>query len=67
MWLCIAFALLAYGVAVQGFWAMQELTDPAERDLYFGYAGFWAFLGAIATVFGVLSWMMKEGKLGNNE
>jgi hypothetical protein len=65
MWLCLAFALLAFGVAFQGFSGLQSLTDAAERDLSSGYAWFWTFLGAVASVFGVLSWMIWKGKLGD--
>jgi H+/Cl- antiporter ClcA len=63
MWMCVVFALVCYGVAYNGFAGFQSLTDPVERDASLGYAWFWAFLGAIATVFGVLSWMIKAGKI----
>jgi hypothetical protein len=32
-----------------------------------GYGWFWIFLFCIAALFGVLSWLMKTGKLGNSE
>ena len=67
MWGSAVFALLCWSVAYSGFSALQTLTDAAERDLSLGYAWFWTFLGAVAAVFGVLSWMIKEGKLGNPE
>ena len=65
MWLCAAFALVCLGFAYSGFSALQTLTDEAERELSRGYAWFWTFLGAVAVAFGVLSWMIKAGKLGN--
>ena len=65
MWLCLLFALACLGVAYDGFLATSAITDPAEREMSLGYAGFWAFLGCVAMVFGVLSWMIKDGKLGD--
>jgi hypothetical protein len=67
MWMCAAFALVAYGAAYTAFSGLQTLTDTAERDIASGYGWFWAFLGVVATAFGVLSWLMKEGKLGQEE
>lgn len=63
MWLCVVFALLCFGVAYNGFAALATLTDVEQRELSAGYAWFWTFLGAVATVFGVLSWMIKAGKI----
>jgi hypothetical protein len=67
MWMCGAFALLCLGFALTGFFAVTSMTDAAEREASLGYAGFWTFLAVIAVVFGVLSWMIKEGKLGDPE
>jgi hypothetical protein len=67
MWLCAVFALVCFSVSFTGFSALQTLTDPSEREMSLGYAWFWAFLGSIATVFGILSWMMKTGRLGASE
>jgi hypothetical protein len=64
MWLCVAFGLVCFGVAYSGFSSLSTLTDAAERELSLGYAWFWMFLATVALVFGVLSWMIKEGKLG---
>jgi hypothetical protein len=41
------------------------MVDEAERELSRGYAWFWVFLAAIGLGFGILSWMIKEGKLGD--
>ena len=65
--MCIAFALVCFGFAFSGFSALETLADEAERELSRGYAWFWMFLAAVAMVFGVLSWMIKEGKLGDLE
>ena len=67
IWLCAAFALVCGGFAYNGFAALGTLTDQAERDMSFGYACFWTFLALIGVGFGVLSWMIKEGKLGSAE
>ena len=67
MWMCAVFAVLCYSVAAGGYFALDTVTDAAEREASGGYIGFWAFLGTVAVVFGVLSWMIKEGKLGKFE
>jgi hypothetical protein len=65
MWGCVVFALLCLGFAYHGFAALQTLTDSVERELSLGYAWFWTFLAAVAVAFGVLSWMIKAGKIGS--
>ena len=67
MWLCVGFALLCGGFALAGFSSVPTITDAAERDLSLGYSWFWTFLGAVAVVFGILSWMIKQGKFGEVE
>ena len=67
MWGCVAFAIFCLGFAVNGFLAISSITDNAERDASLGYAWFWSFLAVIAVVFGVLSWMIKEGRFGDPE
>jgi uncharacterized membrane protein YidH (DUF202 family) len=67
MWLCAAFALGCFGFAVTGFAALDTMSDEVQRDASRGYAWFYVFLGIVALVFGVLSWMIKEGKLGDLE
>ena len=65
MWMCAVFGLVCFGFAFNGFSALSSLADAEERELTLGYASFWAFLGGVAVVFGILSWMIKEGKLGD--
>ena len=65
--MCAVFALGCFAVAFSGFLALETLATEAERELSRGYAWFWMFLSAVATVFGVLSWMIKEGRLGDLE
>ena len=64
MWICALFALICFGIAGNGFFSTATIADPAERELSYGYVGFWAFLGAVAMAFGILSWMIKQGKFG---
>jgi hypothetical protein len=64
VWLCAVFALLCLGFAFNGFSAVTAMTDAAERELSLGYAWFWTFLGAVAVLFGVLSWLIQQGKFG---
>ena len=65
MWMCAVFALVCFGFAFSGFSALETLADEAERELSRGYAWFWVFLSAVAMLFGVLSWMIKQGKFGD--
>jgi hypothetical protein len=64
VWMCAAFGAVCLGFALKGFAGLADAADAAERDLIAGYAWFWTFLAVVAAVFGVLSWMIKEGKLG---
>ena len=65
MWMCVVFALVCGGVAFDGFSSAPSLGEAAERDAALGFAWFWTFLCLVAVVFGILSWMIKEGKLGD--
>ena len=67
VWLCAVFALICLGFAFTAFSGLATLTDVAERDISAGYGWFWIFLFCIAALFGVLSWLIKAGKLGNPE
>ena len=67
MWMCGVFALVCFGVSYNGFAALTTLTDIEQRELSAGYAWFWTFLFAVATVFGVLSWMIKTGKIRSED
>lgn len=64
MWLCAAFGAVCLVFAVKGFSGLADAADAAERELIAGYAWYWTFLATIALAFGVLSWMIKTGRLG---
>jgi phosphotransferase system glucose/maltose/N-acetylglucosamine-specific IIC component len=65
VWLCGLFALVCLGFALRGFLALPSTSDTQERDLISGYAWYWTFLGVVALVFGVLSWLITRGKFGD--
>jgi hypothetical protein len=65
VWLCGLFALVCLGFALRGFLALPYTSDTQERDLISGYAWYWTFLGVVALVFGVLSWLITRGKFGD--
>ena len=67
MWMCAVFALVCFGFAFSGFSALETLADEAQREISRGYAWFWMFLSIVAMTFGVLSWMIKQGKFGDPE
>ena len=46
------FAMVCFGVAVWGFSAIGEMTDPQQIADSKGYAMFWAFLGFVAVIMG---------------
>ena len=61
----VIFAVICFGVAIKGWAAIGEMTDPVQIADSRGFAGFWAFLGGVAVVMGVMSeWMARTGKDG---
>ena len=54
--IAVIFAVACFGVAFNGFAALGGLSDPEQIANTKGFAGFWAFLGGVAVVFGLLSW-----------
>jgi hypothetical protein len=65
MILAAIFAILCFSVAITGFTSLGNITDPQQLSDAKGFAGFWAFLGSVSIVFGLVSWWMarteKEG------
>jgi hypothetical protein len=57
------FAVICFSVAIEGYTSLGDISDPVQLDDAKGFAGFWAFLGGVALVFGVLSWwIVRTGK-----
>jgi hypothetical protein len=50
------FATVCLGVAITGFTSLGDIVDPVQLADAKGFASFWAFLGSVAILFGVLSW-----------
>ena len=61
--LAAIFALVCFGVAINGFVSLGTITDPTKLADGQGFAWFWAFLGSVAAAFGLLGWwLMKTAK-----
>jgi len=54
------FAAVCLGVAVEGFWSLGEIADPARAADARGFAGFWLFLASIAIVLGFAAWRIAR-------
>ena len=62
------FAIICFSIAITGFNALSSIADPVQAADAKGFASFWAFLGAIAVVFGALSvWMVRTHKDGEDD
>ncbi len=54
------FAVVCFGVAINGFTSLDAVTDPAVRADAVGFVWFWAFLGAVAVAFAAIGvWMVR--------
>jgi hypothetical protein len=61
------FAIICYGVAITGFNAVGEMTDPVQAADAKGFAWFWAFLGTVAVVLGAVSmWIVQTQNDGED-
>ena len=61
------FAVVFFGVAIFGYHATGEMTDPAQIADARGFAMFWAFLGFVAVVMCAVSvWMVRTHKDGED-
>ena len=58
IYVAVVFALLCFGVAINGFLSMGDIDDPLVLADARGFAWFWAFLGSIAVLMGVVSWWL---------
>jgi hypothetical protein len=63
MYMSVAFALVCLGVALQGFYSLGDISDAQQLQDAKGFAWFWAFLGGIGVLFGLLSrWMHRTAR-----
>lgn len=61
------FALVFFGVAITGYNAIGEMTDPVQIADAKGFTMFWAFLGCVAVVMCAVSvWMVRTHKDGED-
>lgn len=62
--MCAIFAAVCFGVAITGFTSLGgDIADATQKADAKGFAWFWAFLGSVATVFGLLAlWMVRTHK-----
>lgn len=57
------FAAVCFAVAITGFVSLGEIQDPTQLADAKGFAGFWAFLGAVALAFaGLAQWLARTEK-----
>ena len=54
----VIFAVACFAVAINGFMSLGEITDAKQLADARGFAWFWAFLGAVAAAFALVSWWM---------
>jgi hypothetical protein len=54
------FALVCFGVALQGFMSLAEV-EPAQLADAKGFAIFWAFLGSVCAALAILAWWITRG------
>jgi hypothetical protein len=65
--LSVVFATICFGVAINGFSSLGDISDPAQRADGEGFALFWAFLGAVGAAFALLGvWLLKTHKESND-
>ena len=58
----LIFAAICLSVAITGFVSMGDIQDPVQLSDAKGFAGFWAFLGAVALGFAALAWWMQRNE-----
>ena len=61
------FAVVCYGIAINGFSSTGDMTDAAQAADARGFAWFWTFLGTVAVAFGAVSlWIVRTQKDGED-
>jgi hypothetical protein len=56
--MAIAFALVCFSVAYDGFTNIDTMADATAQSDARGFAWFWVFLGIVAVASAVASWWM---------
>jgi hypothetical protein len=56
----LIFGAVCLGVAITGLVSLGDIEDAAQLSDAKGFAGFWAFLGAVALGFAGLAWWMQR-------
>lgn len=64
LWMAIALAIFCLGYAYTAFSSIESSATNELREAASGYAYFWLFLGVVAIVIALVSWLMAKGKLG---
>jgi hypothetical protein len=64
LWMAVALAIFCLGYAFTAFSSIDSNTTDELRDATRGFGYFWLFLGGVATVIALISWLMAKGKLG---
>ena len=59
------FAVICFAVAIRGFMALGEITDPQVASDTQGFSLFWAFLGAVGATFSGVSWWIARTEKGD--
>jgi hypothetical protein len=62
----VVFAAICAGFAVTGFMSLGSITDAAQASDARGFAWFWTFLGAVAVVFGAVSFWIARTQAGRD-
>jgi hypothetical protein len=57
----VLFSVASFAVAITGFASLGDIDDPAQVADGWGYACFWAFLGAVAAATATGAWWMSRG------
>jgi hypothetical protein len=56
------FGAISLAYAVYGFVSLDEIADPAQASDARGFCWFWAFLGSIAVILGLLAWWIERAQ-----
>lgn len=62
MVIAAVFSSVCFAVAMKGFMALDEITDPAQLSDAKGFAMFWAFLGTVGLLTGIGSFVMMRSE-----